>query len=145
MYYSHCLHLCATAFICFILLGLYSCQDIEREPRRVRGHTVVLNGISHGIGLNHAPRYCHGCHGPELVGGMDLEPSCYTCHGRNWQDDNKETVHAPVDHNVSLGGWQHHPGYEDPHSNCTVCHSEELNGNSLLDIPSCYLCHDQNW
>lgn len=48
------------------------------------GHTVVQEGVAHRPGLRDPNQNCTGCHGADLRGGADGEPSCYSCHGQKW-------------------------------------------------------------
>ena len=129
----------------FSFMGSTGCDDVPRSPRVVRGHDVNIDGIAHGLGFEHAERYCKGCHGLSLIGGSNLEPSCYTCHGKNWLDSSGEEIHAPLNHTVPLNDWFHDPGYKDPTTYCSSCHGANLEGDQSLDIPSCHLCHEQVW
>lgn len=47
-------------------------------------HTVVRGGVAHMDGLNGPTNNCSRCHGHQLTGGADGEPSCYECHDRVW-------------------------------------------------------------
>jgi cytochrome c553 len=48
------------------------------------GHTVVLDGAAHAPGYRSPVGTCTTCHGADLRGGPDGEPSCFRCHGRQW-------------------------------------------------------------
>lgn len=48
-------------------------------------HTERHGGVSHGVGARQAATGCVGCHGATLQGGVNGEPSCYSCHGKKWQ------------------------------------------------------------
>ncbi|MGD8727726.1 MAG: hypothetical protein PVH40_08780 [Gemmatimonadales bacterium] len=47
-------------------------------------HTVIRGGVAHAPGLNDPVANCTQCHGADLQGGTDEEPSCFTCHGQKW-------------------------------------------------------------
>ena len=47
-------------------------------------HTVSQDGVRHLPGLNDPATNCVACHGADLRGGDNGEPSCYTCHGQKW-------------------------------------------------------------
>jgi hypothetical protein len=47
-------------------------------------HTISQDGVRHLPGLNDPETNCTGCHGADLRGGDNGEPSCYTCHGQKW-------------------------------------------------------------
>ena len=47
-------------------------------------HTVVKGGVAHMDGLYEPTQNCARCHGHQLTGGPDGEPSCYECHDRVW-------------------------------------------------------------
>jgi hypothetical protein len=48
------------------------------------GHTVSRDGVLHMTGLNDPLSNCTGCHGADLRGGAEGQPSCYRCHGEKW-------------------------------------------------------------
>ena len=48
------------------------------------GHTVRRDGVPHAPGLNDPVNQCVTCHGNDLRGGDDGEPSCFSCHGQVW-------------------------------------------------------------
>ena len=47
-------------------------------------HTVLRSGVAHGVGLNDPMQNCTACHGADLRGGAQGEPSCFSCHGQKW-------------------------------------------------------------
>ena len=47
-------------------------------------HTVIKDGVAHAAGLNDPTQNCTQCHGADLRGGTDDEPSCFACHGQQW-------------------------------------------------------------
>jgi hypothetical protein len=131
----------------FALAAFFSCSKEEAEPRQIPGHTQVFSGIAHGTGAERGERYCTQCHGVNLSGGAGKEPSCLSCHGKNWLDDDPESSVAPADHTVINDGFRHHPDLETPMNSCTSCHGSALEGDvsNGLKRPSCFLCHVQKW
>lgn len=124
----------------------FSCSDSSDEvtPPPI-GHTLNLQETFHGIGHFYPNRYCTSCHGIKLTGGDSLEPSCLSCHGKNWLDEVESPTRAPSSHQIELGGYLHNSGYDQPLDHCTSCHGLDLQGESSGAIPSCYLCHEKNW
>jgi hypothetical protein len=47
----------------------------------------------------------------------------------------------PENHSIDFNGVWHMPGYEDPGTNCTPCHGDNLEGGS--SGVGCYECHDK--
>ena len=47
-------------------------------------HTVVRGGVAHMDGLYEPSNNCARCHGHQLTGGTNGEPSCFECHDRVW-------------------------------------------------------------
>jgi hypothetical protein len=45
-------------------------------------HTKSRDGILHATGT--VTTVCVNCHGSDLRGGYNNEPSCYKCHGKTW-------------------------------------------------------------
>ncbi|MFK7827366.1 MAG: hypothetical protein AB8G05_24695 [Oligoflexales bacterium] len=127
------------------LLAGTSCSDESAKTRQIRAHSHVIEGIPHAIGLNHAERYCRHCHGVGLSGGKDLEPSCYTCHGKKWLDSDSNQVHAPTNHTNQYGHWFHDPNHGNAEASCSSCHGENLEGEINVGVPSCFLCHEKTW
>jgi hypothetical protein len=129
------------------LVGLAQACSLEpAPPRTIRGHQTLMAGVAHGSSPRHAERYCQGCHGATLAGGIAGEPSCYQCHGTNWESRGALTAFAPPTHtDVKDGMWLHHPGATTPLGTCAACHGTDLSGSTAQNTPSCYLCHDQLW
>ena len=50
------------------------------------GHTVSQGGRLHAPGLNNPQENCASCHGQDLRGGANGEPSCFQCHGNVWSN-----------------------------------------------------------
>ena len=130
-------------FVMMLSILNLSCSSEKAEVRQIRAHLQPIEGVAHPAGLNHAERYCQGCHGSHLIGGSKLEPSCYTCHGKNWADSDATLVHAPASHTLQYGLWFHDPNHNNAGSVCSSCHGPNLEGTSAT--PSCTLCHEKNW
>ena len=75
-----------TLFVCGIggLFAACSDDDGTGPEDTPASHTVVRNGVAHAPGLNDPTQNCTQCHGADLRGGTDDEPSCFTCHGQKW-------------------------------------------------------------
>ncbi len=146
--------------VTFIAVIVTQCSRETPAPRSIRAHTVDHGGVMHAFPESEALRYCSGCHGKNLVGGLGLEPSCYSCHGARWRD--ADGSRAPADHDTAkildfttysqVRGkaygisYNHHPLLKTPDDNCTSCHGTDLTGNREgLTIPSCLLCHEKRW
>ena len=79
--------LCSTAVIVIAFsFGLaIACDSDSSAPEDApTGHTVVMDGVPHSPGLNAPAENCSGCHGSDLRGGDNGEPSCFSCHGQKW-------------------------------------------------------------
>lgn len=132
--------------ILLIPIFAYRCSLEEGPNRGIRAHTENFGGVRHGFQSKKALRYCQHCHGAALQGGVDAQPSCFSCHGLNWDAKLDGSVSAaPDDHTEVSGGFSHHPGRGTPNSTCVNCHGSALEGGSTYESPSCYLCHDQKW
>jgi hypothetical protein len=123
------------------------CSEQRQAPREIRGHTLLFNQIPHGVPAARGQRYCSYCHGQSLQGGREFEPSCYTCHGKNWRDSSSLVSLAPADHTESFSGFRHHPHLNSNVKTCEECHGEDLKGvfSSGLNRPNCLLCHGPLW
>lgn len=141
---AHRRYLAAFAGVFLILAG---CRDGSPAPRKIRGHDYSIGGVAHARGAQHPQRYCTDCHGDDLVGGTELEPSCYQCHGKTWRDGPADGSWAPADHTVRNEGYLHHPRLLSPRENCSSCHGSQLQGVSSggLSRPGCELCHERLW
>lgn len=75
-----------TACACAILLVLAAgCGSDETAPENAPDdHRTFEDGVAHAPGLKDPEANCTGCHGDDLGGGDDGEPSCFSCHGRKW-------------------------------------------------------------
>ena len=101
-------------------------------------HNVSLSGRMHAMNNRSPLSDCSPCHGADLHGGPNHEPSCYQCHGEVWNG-------SAAGHTSVLGGVGHRPEYCLPYQNCTSCHGANLRGGTSGQ-PSCLSCHTQrNW
>ena len=66
--------------------GSIACTDDDRAgpTNAPPSHTVIQDGVPHAPGLNDPMQNCTSCHGSDLRGGADGQPSCFTCHGQKW-------------------------------------------------------------
>jgi len=65
--------------------GTLACSDSSTGPSDApEGHTVFKSGVAHAPGLNNPLQNCTTCHGANLQGGADGQPSCTSCHGVKW-------------------------------------------------------------
>ena len=48
------------------------------------GHIVRQGSAFHAPGLHDPLENCIECHGGDLRGGANGEPSCFECHGNRW-------------------------------------------------------------
>jgi hypothetical protein len=149
---SHAAEICDPITYCSACHGANLQGGTNGEPSCTNCHTAywtdpncgqLLHTVSLG-GHLHAPNYCQawdncaGCHGEDLRGGTNGEPSCYTCHNDLW--DSADC--GQNSHTVNLGGTYHAPNYCRPYQNCVSCHGEDLHGGTAGQ-PSCLKCHDQ--
>jgi hypothetical protein len=76
----------ASLLACLLLgLGLACGDDDSTAPENAPpGHTVIQAGVAHAPGLQNPAQECTACHGADLRGGANGEPSCFSCHGRVW-------------------------------------------------------------
>ena len=62
-----------------------ACSSSSTAPADApEGHTVRKGGAYHAPGLNDPMTSCTNCHGADLTGGAQGQPSCFTCHGKKW-------------------------------------------------------------
>ena len=75
-------------FAVAIALTPLGCDDDDEGPtgpsNAPASHTVSQDGVRHLPGLNDPEANCVACHGADLRGGANGEPSCFTCHGQKW-------------------------------------------------------------
>lgn len=138
-----CLHDYRNCIVWHLLFVTFfaGCRLEDKEPRSLRAHDQIYSGIAHAPRAELGPRYCRHCHGSQLEGGKNGEPSCLQCHGQNWQDIDGNTSRAPDDHTYKYGIFMHHPG--NVPSTCNSCHGNT--GNASLSTPACLSCHDAIW
>ena len=130
------------------ILFLASLSSCSLEPdglRPIRAHTVDFGGVAHAVPMLKGERYCQLCHGENLVGGSEGQPSCFQCHGKRWRELDPTVSLAPADHTIVNGIYRHEPNLFQPNLTCVNCHGANLEGNGFDDTPSCYLCHEQLW
>lgn len=65
-------------------LGCDDDDDPIRPSDSPADHTVNRDGIGHAPGLEDPGVNCTDCHGVDLSGGDNGEPSCFACHGQVW-------------------------------------------------------------
>lgn len=76
--------LLASLFVLAAGLGGCGEDDPTLPPDAPEGHTVNQDGVAHMPGLADPLAVCTECHGADLRGGAEGQPSCYACHGRKW-------------------------------------------------------------
>ena len=76
--------LAALCFLAVLTLGACGDDDGNDAGPAPDGHTVSKDGVLHMSGLNDPLANCTGCHGADLRGGNEGQPSCYRCHGEKW-------------------------------------------------------------
>ena len=59
-------------------------DDITGSGNAPASHTVNEDGVRHLPGLMDPQANCTACHGADLMGGNNGEPSCFSCHGQEW-------------------------------------------------------------
>jgi hypothetical protein len=68
-----------------LVLGFSGCSDSSTAPADApEGHTVGRGGVAHAPGLSNPLANCTTCHGADLRGGPNGQPSCFSCHGQKW-------------------------------------------------------------
>jgi hypothetical protein len=122
-------------------------------PACTECHTVLWNNVncgtgSHSVALGgklHRPDYCApyqnctSCHGQDLRGGANGEPSCLKCHTQSkWKNC------GTVQHNRREEGVLHAMNNKKPEQDCTPCHGANLRGGPNGES-SCYKCHGKEW
>jgi cytochrome c553 len=67
------------------VLILVGCSDSTTPSGNVPAdHTVRKGSAFHAPGLDNPTQNCAACHGADLRGGANGEPSCFRCHGQVW-------------------------------------------------------------
>jgi cytochrome c553 len=69
------------SFSISLVVGCESCEVPSDAPD---GHTTMKDCTAHKPGLKDPTTNCVACHGVTLEGGAADEPSCFSCHGREW-------------------------------------------------------------
>jgi hypothetical protein len=68
--------------------GAPSCLKCHDQKKWMNCGTTQHNdsqeGVKHARNKRSAPTDCTPCHGADLRGGPNGEPSCYKCHGKEW-------------------------------------------------------------
>ena len=68
-----------------LVTAFQACSHSSTAPADApEGHTVMKSGVAHAPGLNNPLVNCTTCHGANLQGGAEGQPSCTTCHGVKW-------------------------------------------------------------
>lgn len=129
----------------FWIVASLGCTTEDSEIRAIRAHDSDYGGVAHAQPAFKAERHCQRCHGVGLKGGEDFIPSCFSCHGRNWLDEEPELSLAPATHTILQEKWRHHPGLLNPTAECVACHGDLLQGTGENGSPGCLLCHDTLW
>lgn len=74
-----------TILVLFVVGVLSGCGSDPASPSDAPpDHTVRRDGVAHMPGLQSPEANCASCHGSDLRGGPEGEPSCFSCHGRVW-------------------------------------------------------------
>lgn len=138
----------AAGIVVLILAGLacfdtnpYRAGETRASGFKPLAHDVPLAGVDHASGLCDPVNFCSACHGSDLRGGTNGEPSCYECHGALWSLPNC----GVMNHTLNLGGVLHAPNPCQPMNNCVLCHGADLRGNAQTGAPSCFECHGAVW
>jgi hypothetical protein len=63
---------------------LFGCSDTTAPAGPAPSHTINQGGHWHMPGLRSPQGVCTTCHGADLQGGANGQPSCYSCHGKTW-------------------------------------------------------------
>ena len=74
--------------VALVAVAPLGCDEDDEGPtgpsNAPASHTVSQEGVRHLPGLNDPAANCVACHGADLRGGNNGEPSCFTCHGQKW-------------------------------------------------------------
>jgi hypothetical protein len=165
-----------------LLVAAAACSRETAAPREIRAHDRILGGVSHASPAGKPLRYCQGCHGVALAGGDERfvaaagdggvkPPSCFTCHGKRWTNDEASAAATPPTHTQVMTwpgeaattgsgsalataddaaplAFRHHPGLFDPETACVSCHGQSLEGDDPEvggTRSGCNLCHGDLW
>jgi mono/diheme cytochrome c family protein len=72
------------SILAVVAVALIGCSSPTRPADVPETHTVEKGGAFHAPGLKDPTSQCATCHGPNLAGGTEGEPSCFSCHGQKW-------------------------------------------------------------
>ena len=72
------------ALVAVAPLGCDDDDEVTGPSNAPANHTVSQEGVRHLPGLRDPAANCVACHGADLRGGNNGEPSCFTCHGQKW-------------------------------------------------------------
>jgi len=78
------LYLTVTSLCLALVCGAAGCDDATSPSNAPANHTVINDGVPHAPGLDDPTQNCTTCHGADLRGGPDGQPSCLSCHGQKW-------------------------------------------------------------
>ena len=67
-----------------VLSAAGACGSPTAPANAPADHTNFKGGAAHGPGAGNATVNCVACHGADLRGGTNGEPSCFSCHGQKW-------------------------------------------------------------
>ena len=69
----------------------YECHEDNWTALSI--HTVEQDGVFHGAGLETPVSNCSdsSCHASDLR-GSEKGPSCYQCHGQEWDDEGSDSI-----------------------------------------------------
>ena len=74
--------------VALVAVAPLGCDDDDEGPtgpsNAPSSHTISQDGVRHLPGLRDPAANCVACHGADLRGGNNGEPSCFTCHGQKW-------------------------------------------------------------
>jgi len=72
------------ALLAVVAFTACSDDDIVGSGNAPADHTISKSGAMHRPGLDNPVANCTACHGADLMGGPNGQPSCFTCHGKRW-------------------------------------------------------------
>lgn len=65
--------------------SVFACSSSTTAPENLPAdHTIRQGSALHAPGLNNPEANCTTCHGADLRGGTEGQPSCFKCHGQKW-------------------------------------------------------------
>lgn len=125
-----------------------SCYQCHGNIWGFSGHTLLQTGPDgkayHKPGLYDPFANCTECHGQNLRGSTSngvSTPSCYKCHGANWD---WRATHTLLKTGADPQGYHVPTGIYEPQTYCSRCHGSNLRGGTFNGSPtnSCYECHN---